>query len=324
MIRSWTLQLMFGIAVTALLLFLPNILPEIHVNMSIEILIFALYAVSFNLLWGYGGLLPFGHGAFFGVGAYAAALTFNHITGMPLLLTLLIAALSGFIVALFIGFFCVRLSGAYFALISLAFQMFLFALAWKWRSVTMGDDGMGITRPDLHLVGLGSISMMDISNLYHLTLVVVAIGIFVAYLFLRTPLGNSVVCMRENDVRASFLGYHAFLTKLIVFSVSGLFAALAGALYVLFQEFVGTNSIDINMSMTAVFMALIGGAGHFFGPVLGAAFYMVFQDWISSLTAHWWLIMGVLFVFVILYMEGGLISIVQSERIRLWVRRQVK
>jgi branched-chain amino acid transport system permease protein len=311
-----------GGGVAAVLLLFPIILPEIKIHLAIEILIFALLAVSFNLLLGYGGMLAFGHAAPFGVGAYAAALSCNHLPGMPLLVTLLIAALSGFVGALFIGFFCVRLKGAYFALITLAFQMFLFAAALKWRSVTRGDDGMGVVRPELYLPGLGSISLMNIHNLYYLTLVLVVVGIVACYLFLRTPLGNAVMCMRENDVRASFLGYDVFLTKLTVFSFAGLLAGLAGGLFVLFQEFVATTAIDVNRSFAALLMTVIGGTGHFLGPVLGAIFYTVFQDWISSLTKHWILFMGILFVIVVMYLEGGLISLLKWERIRVWVSGQ--
>jgi ABC-type branched-subunit amino acid transport system permease subunit len=166
--------------------------------------------------------------------------------------------------------------------------------------------------------------MADIDNLYYFTLVVVALGILACYFFLKTPLGNSVVCMRENDLRASFLGYKVFQTKLAVFSVSALLAAVAGALFVLFEEFVSISAIDVNMSMTAVVMAITGGTGHFLGPVLGAAFYMVFQSWISSLTRQWWLIMGLFFIVVILYLEGGLISLFRVERIRLWVGYKAK
>jgi len=323
MTRHRTLRLIYGVVVSLLLILLPKTLSPTYVNLSIEIFVFALFAVSFNLLIGYCGLFPFGHAAMFGVGAYTAGLIFHYLPSMHLILTLLIGALSGFIAGILIGSFCVRLRGVYFAIISLAFQMFLFAVAWKWRAVTRGDDGIGIIRPNLHLPVLGSISMMNIQNLYWLTLVIVAIGIFACYLFLKTPLGNSVLCMRENDLRASFFGYHIFLTKLIVFSAAGLLAALAGALFVLFEEFVGINSIDINMSMIVILMVILGGR-HFLGPVLGAAFYIIFQNWIASLTAHWWLIMGVLFVASILYLENGLISLLQLEKVRLWVGRRLK
>jgi branched-chain amino acid transport system permease protein len=124
--------------------------------------------------------------------------------------------------------------------------------------------------------------------------------------------------MRENDVRASSLGYDVFLTKLTVFSFAGLLAGLAGGLFVLFQEFVATTAIGVNMSFAALLMTVIGGTGHFLGPVLGAIFYTVFQDWISSLTKHWILFMGIFFVVVVMYLEGGLISLLKWERIRVW------
>ena len=303
------------------LLLVPHLLPEIYVHLSTEILIYALFAVSFNLLFGYGGLLPFGHAAIFGVGAYVAALIFKHYAGMPLLLTLAVTTLSGAVAAGFIGFFCVRLKGAYFALLTLAFQMFLFAVALKWRTLTYGDDGMTVPRPDLNLLVLGKVSMRDIDNVYYLTLVVVALGIWVCYLFLKTPLGNSVVAVKEKDIRASFLGYNAFLTRYVAFVVAGTLASVAGGLFAFFQEFVATSAMDLNMSITCVFMAIIGGTGHFFGPVLGAAFYLVFQDWISSLTKHWWIVMGVLFVLVVLYLQGGLISLFKMERVKSILRK---
>lgn len=318
------LKIGWGIALALFLLLLPVILPEMKVHLAIEVLIFALFAISFNLLLGSCGLLAFGHAALFGVGAYAAALIFNHIPGTPLAITLLIAAFAGFLTAVLIGFFCVRLSGTYFALLTLAFQMFLFAVALKWRAVTNGDDGMGVIRPEIYLPGFGKLSLMNIHNLYYVTLVVVVLGIIAAYLFLKTPLGNAVMCMRENDERASFLGYNVFLTKLTVFSFSGLLAGLAGGVYVLFQEFVATTAINVSMSFTIVLIVIIGGTGRFLGPVLGAAFFLLFQDWISDVTIYWWLFMGIFFIVVVLYLEGGLISLFNLDRIRLLISRQEK
>ena len=167
------------------------IVPEIKVHLAIEILIFALFAISFNLVLGSLGMLAFGYAALFGMGAYIAALMFNHMPGTPLAVVLLAGAFSGFLTAFFIGFFCVRLGGTYFALLTLAFQMFFFTLAMKWRAVTNGDDGMGVIRPELYLPGLGKLSLMNINNLYYVTLFFVALGILAAYLFLKTPFGNS-------------------------------------------------------------------------------------------------------------------------------------
>jgi branched-chain amino acid transport system permease protein len=311
-----------GVIAAVLLLFAPKYFPIILVHQFVEIFIVALFAVSFNLLLGYSGMLPFGHAALFGVGAYSSALIFNHFPQSPLLLSVLIGALSALAAGVIIGFFCVRLSGAYFSLASLSFQMFLYAVALKWRSLTRGDDGMSVTRPDLHLPFIGSLPMGDIYNLYYLALVISALGILACYFFLKTPLGNSVVCIRENDTRASFLGIKVFLVKLVVFSVSAFLAGLAGTLFALFQGFVATACIDMNMSTHILLITVIGGTTQFLGPVLGTIFYLIFQDWLSSITKHWWLFMGIVFVIVVMYLEGGLISLLSWERIRNWISRQ--
>jgi len=315
MIRLRTWYLGCGVAVAGLLL-LPWLLPEIQIHIITEVLIYALFAVGFNLMFGYAGLLPFGIAALFGVGAYSTALIINHYPGVPLLLVLFAASLSGFLSAAAIGFFCVRLSGAYFALTTLAFQMFLYAVALKWRSLTRGDDGMGVIRPDLHLPALGSISLRGTDNIYYFTLIIVILATLACYIFLKTPLGNTVICVRENETRASFLGYNIFLIKLTAFSLSGVLVGLAGGLFVLFQEFVATTCIDMNMGLTPVLMTIIGGSGHFFGPILGAAFYIMFQDWISSVTYYWMLIMGGVFILAVLYLQGGLISLFDLEKLR--------
>ena len=324
MSRRRAFQLASGIGVGAFLLLIPFILPEIRIHLAIEALIYSLFAISFNVLFGYGGMLPFGHAGLFGAGAYATGLIVRYSPATPLLFILLATAFFGLLVALCIGFFCVRLKGPSFSLCSLAFQMFLFAVALKWRTVTSGDDGMGITRPDLHLPFLGEISMRAVPHVYYFTLFVVALGVFCCYLFLKTPLGNSIVCIREREMRASFLGYNVFITKLASFLVSGILASLAGGLFALFQEFVGTSFIDLNMGMSVVIMTVIGGQAHFLGPVLGAAFYVVLQDWLSSLTSYWMIVMGILFVIIVLYLEGGLIGLAQKARMWLWTGQPEK
>jgi len=317
-------QLGLGIAVAVVILLVPFLFPEIGIHLAVEVLIYALFAVSFNVLLGYCGMLPFGHAAFFGVGGYTVALILRNFPGTPLLLTFLMAALLALVIGASIGFFCVRLSGAYFSLISIASQMFLFAVALKWRSLTSGDDGMTFTRPELHLPILGGISMRSVVNIYYFTLIVVAVAILACYLFLKTPLGNSLVCIREKENRASFLGYNVFLTKLAAFLASSILGGLAGGLFSFFQAFVGPSFIDINMSMVVVVMTVIGGKRHFLGPVLGAAFYVVFQDWMSSLTNYWMIVLGITFIVIVLYAEGGLISLFENERVRLWVSRLKK
>jgi branched-chain amino acid transport system permease protein len=313
MSRKRVLRFSLIVGVVVLLLLTPLIFTEMKVHLATEILVFSLFAVSYNLLAGSCGLYPFGHAAFFGVGGYSTALLFNHLPTTPLVVVLIVAMFSGLITSLVIGFFCLRVRGVYFALLSFAFQMFLYAVALKWRAVTHGDDGMGVTRPELFVPALGKISLISIYNLYYVILICVALGILACYFFLKTPLGNAVVCMRENDLRASFLGYDAFLTKWVAFCFSGLVAALAGSLFVLFQEFVATSVIDANTSFTVLLMTVIGGTGSFLGPVLGVVFYILFQNWLSSLTNYWWLFLGITFIVVVLYAQGGLVSLLKRE-----------
>jgi len=304
-----------GIVIAAAFLLLaPKILPAMKVHLATEVLIYALWAVSFNLLFGHGGLLPFGFGAPFGVGAYATALLFRYFAGIPLLPTLALVAMLGFATGITIGSLSVRLKGAYFALITFAFQMFLYAIALKWYNVTQGDDGFGVTRPSLYLPVWGNISMTNIADVYYFTLAIVFLAILATYFFQKTPLGNSIALVRENDVRPSFLGYNVYLIRLTVFSVACLLAALAGGLFVFFNEFVSTAVIDMNVSMIVLLMVIIGGSDHFLGPILGAAFYVLVQDWLSSLTSRWFLIMGAIFIVVVFYLEGGLISLIPSKR----------
>ncbi|MFH1090458.1 MAG: branched-chain amino acid ABC transporter permease, partial [Pseudomonadota bacterium] len=178
------LQHKWKVLAALILLFWPVIVPEMLVHLTIEIIIFSLFAISMNLVLRGVGLLSFGHAAFFGVGAYAMALIGKQVPGMPLLLILALAAVTGFVFALLIGSLCVRARPAYFPLLTLAFQMLLFAVALKWRALTGGDDGMGITRPDFSLPFLGKISLLPVNHLYFFTLIIVVLAIIGCYLLL--------------------------------------------------------------------------------------------------------------------------------------------
>jgi branched-chain amino acid transport system permease protein len=161
--------------------------------------------------------------------------------------------------------------------------------------------------------------MTSISNVYYFSLIVCAVGIGLCYLLLKTPLGNSFVAIREKEDRAAFLGYDVYLVKITAFSASGAIGAIAGALFVIQNNFVSTSCLDMSLSLSACLMAVIGGSGAFLGPVLGAAFYVIFQDFVSRLTQYWWILMGVLFIVVVLYFKKGLIRVFTTERIQNWV-----
>ena len=300
-----------GVAVVALYA-LPAVLDTVRLRILIEILYFGLFAVSFNLLFGYAGLLSFGHAASFGVGGYAIGLLFKHLSGLPFLAALALAALAGAVAGLVIGSFCVRLRGTYFALLTLAFSQFLNAIALKWREVTRGDDGLTVSVPDITLPGGAVVKLADAANFYWLALTIVLLSLWAAWRFTRTPLGNAVVLMRENDERAAFLGYNVFATKLVVFTVASGFAAVAGALFASFQRLVSPSALDLPIGTEVVFMAVLGGTGAFLGPFLGAAVYILVQDWMAKTSEHWPFFMGLAFVLMILFAHTGLVGLLSS------------
>lgn len=307
-IIHYLLLIVTGIVLTSF----PFLLSEVTLNLVTEISFFALFAVSYNLLLGYAGLLSFGHAAFFGVGAYFTVFALKYIDGIPLLFAILIAGLAGASGGALVGFFCVRLHGAYFSLLTLAFNQFLFAVALKWRSLTGGDDGIGFSRPDLYLPLLGKIDMVSTVNVYYLTITLVLLCLISCRYFLRTPFGNTIRCVKENEERATFIGYNVFLSKLLVFTIAGFFAGIAGSLFAIFQEFVSLDTINLTMSTEVLFMTFIGGVGSFFGPVLGAAVYIYFIESVSRITTHWQFFLGLLFIFLILFAHKGLIGLVPS------------
>jgi len=298
------------IAASMVLLYLvPFALDTLRLRVAIEILYFGLFAVSFNLLFGYAGMLSFGYAATFGVGGYAIGLIWKHLGAVPIPLALLMAALAGAAIGALIGFFCVRLRGTYFSLLTLAFSQFLFAVALKWRAVTRGDDGLTVSPPDLALPGGFMLRMGNALHFYWLELTVVLVCLWLAWRFTRTPLGNAALLMRENDERAAFLGYNVFGTKLVVFTFASTLAAVAGALFASFQRLITPAAVDLGTGTEVVFMALLGGAGALLGPFLGTTVYILLQNWLSRVTEHWPFVIGLLFVIVILFMHTGLIGL---------------
>jgi len=308
----------------ALIFSLPHIIPIIHINMLIEIAFFALFAVSCNMLFGYGGLLSMGHAAYFGIGAYTLALLLKNVIGFPLLLAVLLGGMAGGLGGLIVGYFCVRLKGGYFALLTLAFCQFFFAIALMWRSLTGGEDGIGVKKPVFYIPILGSINMRQTTDVYYFVTVIVIVCFFIIWYLTKTPFGNTIRAIKENDERADFIGYNVFLSRLILYTISGFFAGIAGALFAIFQGFVSTGTIDISRSIEVLFMIIIGGTGSFFGPILGSGVYVYFTDRISRITERWEFVLGVLFVLIVLYAHKGLVGLFPWEKIKSFVLSRSK
>ncbi len=300
--------------------FMPAILKQYHLNMLTEIIIFSLYAVSYNLLLGYAGLLSFGHAMFFGLGAFMTAVAIIHIPGLSLWNAILIGLATTVIAGFVIGSLLLRHKGSYFALLTLAFNSLFYAVATKWHSVTGGDDGLSITRPDLNL-GFTSISLASLTNFYYLTLIVVGAAIVFCWYFTHTAMGKTVLLMRENEDRMKFLGYNTNISRLILFTFTGAVAGLAGVFYTLHFQFVSISAISVDMTTAVLLMAFVGGTKTFWGPILGAFVYIILQNYLSNITDRWPLFMGFIFVFMVLFIPGGLSEVIMNIKQRFFGKK---
>ena len=304
-----------GPAALVLLVFflLVPLLPgEFWTIVSTEILILGLFAMSFNLLYGYMGQISFGHAAFFGLGAYATAMVFTRFKSvggeisMPdFLLSLLAGPPAAALGALIVGFFCVRLTGIYFAMLSLAFGELLFYVVFSWYSFTKGDDGIqGLLPPPL---------FQDAVNFYYLTLVIVVAAAVVMWRITESPFGYTLRTLRDNQRRAAFLGTNVMVHMLANFVIAGAFAGLAGALWGPFSRSVNPVLLGWGESGIAVFMTLIGGAGAFIGPMMGSVIYTMLQAMVKMYTVYWPLTIGTIILLIVLFLPGGVLGLVEKR-----------
>jgi len=302
------------VLVLAALFLAPSYLSKSQLYSLTDVAIFGLFAISYNLLLGYGGLLSFGHSAYFGLGAYATALSLLHLKGLPLAMGMVIGTAAGTLGGLAIGSICVRRGGPYFAMLTLAFGMLLYVIAWKWRSVTLGDDGFGAFVPrEAWLPLIGTIKDSDPVQIYYLVIGTVALVSTAAWcLMALTPFGNAVVSVRQREERASFLGYDVYAVKLSNYAIASGIAGLAGSLFAVFHDFVSTHVIGVELSTDVVMMAFIGGTSRFFGPFLGSAFFVFFGDLISTITERWQMVMGVIFIAMVMYVPNGFAGMIES------------
>jgi branched-chain amino acid transport system permease protein len=300
----------------ALLAVLPWLLPPYQLRLVTEAVIFSLYAVSYNLLLGYAGLLSFGHAMFFGVGAFATGIAINNLEDIPLFLAITLATGLTTLAGVVVGLLLLRVKGTPFALLTLAFNALFFAIAVKWHTVTGGDDGLSVFAPSINL-GLFSLNPAKGPQMYYLTLGVVGCAIAYCWYFTRTAMGQSVLLIRENEERMRFLGYNTNVARLNLFVITGTLAGLAGSFYTVFNSFVSLDAVSIPMTTKVLLMTFIGGTGSFAGPIVGAFFYTYVQDFLSDLTDNWPVIMGVLFIVMVLYIPGGLSGMAKGLMERL-------
>lgn len=285
----------------------PFVLPIYWTMILTEILIMGLLAMSFNLLFGYTGLLSFGQAGFFGVGAYATALFLSN-GGSSLILGLAVALTAGAITAAVVGFLCVRRDEIYFAMITLGFGMMLYTVAHNWFDLTGGSDGLPVMNlPPLNVLG-GEFSLFDPAAMYLFVFSITAVCIFFLWRVVRSPFGLMLTAIRENKQRLSFVGAGVQNLRLAAFVIAGAMAGIAGGLFCLFNAMATPDIMHWGFSARPVLMTVLGGSGIFFGPLFGAAIFFGLEQLITDLTENWMIFLGLILIPVVIYFPRGILG----------------
>lgn len=305
------------LAVCAVLLIaVPPLLGLGWQNALTNMLIASLFAVAFNLLMGQGGMLSFGHAAYYGLGAFAVLHLMTAVeNGLPFPTPLLplAGAVVGLAAGLVAGFFATQRAGVYFSLVTLAMAELIHALAPHWEGMFGGESGLSSMR--MPSLGLGFGSQIEV---YYVTLAWVAVSVGLLYAYTRTPFGRLTLALRDNEQRVRFMGYNAHGTKIMVFAISAMFTGVAGGLLAMSAETANYNIFTTHVSAQVVLYTFVGGSGVFLGPVLGASLLTLFGFLASELTRSWLLYQGVIFVLVMLFLPQGL----GGGAVALWTMRR--
>ena len=301
--------------VWVLLLAMPFWLPFVggYIELGERVVVLGLAAMSVNFLLGYTGVLSFGHAAYFGLGAYGAGMTIRYLvpsTGAGLVVGILAGTLAGAI----IGPLIIRLRGVYFAMVTIAFGQVFYFIAFRWNNVTGGDDGLlGWTRMPLNL-GFTTVDILHNPRaFYYFILVIFAISVGAMAWILRSPFGRTLIAIRENERRARFLGIPVDRHIWISWVISCCFVSVAGALYALLNNFVDPRALYWTQSGDFVIRAVLGGMRSFWGPLLGAAIFVLLQDYLSSQTQNWMSFVGLFFVLVVLFFPRGILGAIRRK-----------
>ncbi len=309
MSRAWVflICLLVLLAMIAIGLFASRFV----VYITMRVMILSIFALGYNLLFGRTGLLSFGHGAFYATGAYGMALFSLHLNPHPLLCIVAGLCLT-FIFAMVIGFFCVRHTEIYFAMLTLAFGMMVFSLIWNLREITGGDDGLvGIARAPVSL-GIVALPIVKAHQFYFLVLFCFVLTVAVVYVINNSPFGLVLSGVRENEQRIQFAGLSLKSYRLAAFVISGLFAGLAGSLGALLESNTDPFSAHWSHSAEPILVSLIGGIHTFTGPIVGSVIFIVLREAIERFTQNWMLWFGIILLIIIMGFRGGVVGAVSD------------
>ena len=285
-------------------------LPEYACVLFMQVLIFAILAMGLDVILGYTGLSSLGQAAYFGVGAYTVAILTTRY-GYGFLPAFFCGILLAAAVAAIFGLIAIRATGVYFLMLTLALAMVVWGLAWRWNSLTDGDNGIaGIPRPVL-----GFDLNSDI-NLFYFILIISVLCLVALYVLVNSPYGRSLVGIREGEERMRMLGYHVWLHKYLAFIFAGTFGGIAGTLWAIYKNFVSPDDLSIDVSVEALLMVALGGPATLVGAVIGAGVIVFLRNYVSIYYTGWLYILGGMYIVTILFLPGGIMGIAKG----LWQR----
>ena len=292
--------------VASVLLFLlvfPWLMP--YEALAVNILIFGLFAVGFNLVFGYTGMLSFGHASFLGVGSYLTGIAMVHF-GLHWLAAIVVGVLASLLAGLVVGYLAIRTRGIYFSMVTLALGQVIYYLFYKAERWTGGENGLrGIKAEVIELFGF-RIDFLNPMSKYYVIWIFVALAMWLISRVLASPFGAVIEAIRENEKRTAACGYDVARAKLLIFVISAGVCGLAGALRALHLSVVPVDSLHYLQSGQAVMMCLLGGMGTFFGPFVGAGVFLYLEDVVTTLTKYWMGAVGLLFMALVLFFPRGI------------------
>ena len=310
---SWNISrgvLITCLVLFGLLVFVPLTGSKYLIDLSTEIMVYALFALSLNVIIGFSGNVSFGHAAYFAIGGYANAILLTTY-GWPLIFAFPAAIILSALAAAFVAYFCTRLTDIYFAMLTLSFSMLVWAIAFKWRSVTGGDDGfVGVTVP----------SFIDGRvPFFYFTLIIVTASIIILWLICHSAFGQTLIAVRENLTRAGFIGVNTRMMRGIAFVIAGAFAGVAGAIFAMYNRGVYTESAFWAESAQVLIMTLLGGMYSFFGPAIGAATLYILERFANEYTEYWPTVLGLILLVIVLVLPEGLVGLAKRLKERLFL-----
>ncbi len=290
---------------------LPLFADQFVIIVLTQCIIWGILAMSLDLMLGYTGLASLGHGAYFGAGAYGTAIMSVYYQA-PFIETVLISLLVAAIVTAIFAPVALRASGIYFLMITFALSMLIWGLAYRWDSMTGGENGIaGVERP----------SFIHGTLVFHYFTLLIGIGVFIFFAVLvRSSFGKTLLGIRESESRMRSLGYNVWLHKYIIYMISGVFSGLAGSLWVLYNSYVAPSDVELLTSFNALLMVSVGGAGTLVGAILGSSIFVSLQNFVNIYTERWLTVVGIVYIAVVLFAPEGIMGLLR----RLPAKEEVK